>query len=421
MRIGDDSGFTLLELLIAIIILAVALIPMLNSFVVNARVNRKAKIKLRSTMIAQDIMEGIKGYSTNDIYKQFTGVNDFRLIENEGIVDSSNHKVISANATISGNLNGLTAEYTMKDLVYQGQKYDAKLSIDGTGYTLSGNKYNLSSNQIAPNSDKLADISIMDSSYDGIFMSDNDNSRKEFLEKLIDLNGWLGPEVNRIFTIELKDAGTTPAGNPKQLVTVTVSYNTVSAGSIPVPYARNYTAYNNIDIADDGCSIRSLYFFYYPAYSGLYTIGGTTQHIKYKDSIIFKNEDEIPITIYIMKQKTTDPVILPELYAREMTYDPDVTVIEKSTTPITGRSTKVCTNLTESLWDGSDVTAKVRFNYNGSVNVPATSLKEDDVLSKREVNRMFDAVVKVYEEGAADAGFPDSMILTILDSTKINQ
>ena len=42
-------------------------------------------------------------------------------------------------------------------------------------------------------------------------------------------------------------------------------------------------------------------------------------------------------------------------------------------------------------------------------------------LSTEKVNRMFDAVVKVYEPGAAAAGFPEDMVLTTLDSTKINQ
>ncbi len=422
MRIGDNSGFTLMELLIAMLILVVALIPMLNSFVVNAKVNRKAKIKLRSTMIAQDVMEGIKGYSTKDIYKQFTGASEFRLIENEAIVNPADHKVISANTTVSASsADGLVAWYSMKDLVYQGQKYDATLAIDGTNFTASGNRLNLSGNVIKPNSEDLADLSIMDSHFDGIFMSDNYNSREEFLDKLIDLNGWIGPEVNRTFEIELKDTGLTAIGNEKQVATVKVTYETVSAGSITLPYSRNYTAYNNIDVADDGCSIRSLYFFFYPAYSGIYNVDGMDRHITYNDKIIFKNEDSIPITLYIMKQKTTDPLILPELYVREETYKLDVTIKEDSFTSYDNRVTTVCTNLLRSLYNGADLPAgNVTFHF-GSSLVDASQLEAQKALSTRKVNRMFDAVVKVYEEGAAAAGFPDSMILTTLDSTKINQ
>ncbi len=421
MKVGNNSGFTLLELLIAMLILAVALIPMLNSFVVNARVNRKAKIKLRSTMIAQDIMEGLKGYSTEDVFKQFNGTNDFRLIDNSAVVDSATHKVVSANVgyTVSG--DGLVAQYSMKDLVYQGQKYDAKIFIDGTQFTASGNKFNLAGDQIKPNSEKLADISVMDSSFDGIFMSDNNNTRKEFLDKLIDLNGGIGETINRTFEIVLTDNGLTSAGNKKQLATVSVTYETVSGGSVLTPYTRNYTAYNNVDIADDGCEIRSIYFFYYPAYSGVYTIEGVNRNITYKDKIIFKNEDEIPITLYVMKQKTTDATILPELYAREMMYDPYLYIKEKSTTSYNNRKTTVCTNLTTSLYDGSTIPASLAKFFFGASEVPASYLNADKVLAQRTVNRMFDAVVKVYEEGAAAAGFPDGKLLTTLDSTKINQ
>ena len=425
MTIGDNSGFTLVELLIAMIILVVALIPMLNSFAVNAKVNRKSKIKLRSTMIAQDIMEGIKGYSTKDIYKQFTGVSDFRLIENDGIVDPSTHKVVSANATVSANADGLVAVYTMKDLEYQGQKYDAKLEIDGTNFTASGNRMSatVSGSKIQPNSEDLVDMSIMDSSYDGIFMSDNYYSREEFLDKLIDLNGWIGPEVNRTFEIELVDAGLTAMGNAKQLATVKVTYDTVSAGAVTLPYSRNYTAYNNVDVADDGCELRSLYFFYYPAYSGIYLVGGSNQNITYHDKIIFRNADKIPTTLYIMKQKTTDPVILPELYAREELYRPDITIIEDGY-EMMGLTTKVRTNLTRSLYNGQPFsTEKATFHrgYGDAGGIPASMIEADKVLSTEKVNRMFDAVVKVYEPGAAAAGFPEDMVLTTLDSTKINQ
>lgn len=422
MRIGNDSGFTLLELLVAMLILSVALIPMLNSFAVNAKVNQKAKVKLRATMIAQDIMEGIKGYSTKDIYKQFTGASEFRLIDNEAIVNPADKKVISANTTVSASsAEGLTASYIMKGLVYQGQRYDAKLDIDGTNFTASGNRLNLSGNVIQPNSEGLADLSVMDSHYDGIFMSDNYNTRQEFLDKLIDVNGWLGTEVNRTFEIELKDAGVTAIGNPKQVATVNVTYDTVSAGMIGLPYSRNYTAYNNIDIADDGCSIRSLYFFYYPAYDGIYNIDGAARNIKYNDKIVFKNEDKIPTTIYIMKQKTTDPLILPELYMKEETYKLDVTVKEDSFTSYDNRVTTICTNLMKSLYNGADLpTGNITFRF-GSSLVNASMLQADRAVSTRTVNRMFDAVVTIYSEGAADAGFPDSMLLTTLDSTKINQ
>lgn len=437
MRIGDNSGFTLMELLIAMIILAVALIPMLNSFAVNAKVNRKAKIKLRSTMIAQDIMEGIKGYSTKDVYKQFTGVNDFRLIENEGVVNPSDHKVISANVTVSSaDADALVNRYTMKDLVYQGQKYDATIDIDGTTFTgLSGNRLNLSGNKIQPNSDELADLSVMDSHFDGIFMSDNYNSRQEFLEKLIDLNGWLGSKITRTFEIELKDAGVTAIGNPKQVATVKVTYETVSAGSVTVPYSRNYTAYNNIDVADDGCSIRSLYFFYYPAYNGNYVVDGSEWNITYMDRVIFKNPDAIPITLYVMKQKTTDPLLLSELYLKESMYTVEMTIDENN--PMTGvspsidmKKTVVCTNLMKNLYDPENPAlspGNVYWRYGApsthppEANTTAVILGADKTLSTRTVNRMFDAVIKVYEEGAADAGFPDHMMLTTLDSTKINQ
>ena len=425
----NNSGFTLLELLIAVLILAVAMIPMLNSFVVNARVTRKAKIKLRSTMIAQDIMEGLKGYSTGDIYSQFSGQENFRFIDNPGLVDPATKKVKSSNVTIIST-NDLKYTYEMKNLVYQGFDYDAKLELDGEPYkkTVSGGvtytKVNTpKSTKIHPNSDELADLSKMDSAYDGLFMSDNEESRELILNELKDAktNKFLADTVNRTFEITLSSNGTTVAGGKKQLAQVKVTYETVSSGSVVGKYNKTYTAYNNIDIADDGCNIRNLYFFYYPAYTGNYLVGADTVHINYNDKIIFTNYDEIPVTLYIMKQKSVNPSILADLYVKDMDYSPSVYIKEKATVSIDTKKTTVCTNLTKNLHDGSEILNKAKFYFGiGEVGVTPSQLGADKLISTRTVNRMFDAVVSVYEKGAADEGFPEEKLLTQLDSSKLN-
>ena len=57
---NKDAGFSLVELLIAVVILAIIVIPLMNLFVSSNRINIKSRQTLRATTVAQDIMEGLK-------------------------------------------------------------------------------------------------------------------------------------------------------------------------------------------------------------------------------------------------------------------------------------------------------------------------------------------------------------------------
>lgn len=57
IKTSDNSGFTLLEVLIAVMVLAIVIVPMLHSFVSSHRINAKSKQYMRATTLAQDEME----------------------------------------------------------------------------------------------------------------------------------------------------------------------------------------------------------------------------------------------------------------------------------------------------------------------------------------------------------------------------
>ncbi len=85
----DNRGFSLVELLIAIVILAVIVAPLLHAFVTSTKINAKSKKELRETAAAQDIMEGLKAYKVEDLAYQFNypsgGISDYPL--KFGIID----------------------------------------------------------------------------------------------------------------------------------------------------------------------------------------------------------------------------------------------------------------------------------------------------------------------------------------------
>ena len=52
-----NKGFTLLELMIAVAILAIIIVPLLRGFVSSHRVNAKSRHLMRATTLAQNEME----------------------------------------------------------------------------------------------------------------------------------------------------------------------------------------------------------------------------------------------------------------------------------------------------------------------------------------------------------------------------
>ncbi len=72
---GNNKGFTLTEVLIAVAILSIAVVPMLANFVTSSKVNSKSKRTMNGTIVAQNIMEGISAYGVENTIIQLENVN----------------------------------------------------------------------------------------------------------------------------------------------------------------------------------------------------------------------------------------------------------------------------------------------------------------------------------------------------------
>ncbi len=133
-KLNRDAGFSLLELLIAVVILAIIVIPLLNLFLSSNRLNIKSRQTLRATTAAQDIMEGLKAYNMDELKTQFADpasgfyVIDSRLVKG-GVAEETALEVDG-----SGNPAPGLYVFSMKELNLQGSKFDAKIVVDGRGY-----------------------------------------------------------------------------------------------------------------------------------------------------------------------------------------------------------------------------------------------------------------------------------------------
>ncbi|WP_167955240.1 type IV pilus modification PilV family protein [Anaerosporobacter faecicola] len=102
----DDRGVTLIELLISIAVLAIIVIPLLNSFLFSVKMNARAKQKQKATMVAENISERVKA-ETLETIKSWTEITEDRT-------------------------NGSVLNYRLESFVSQGKKYNVQIIMDPT-------------------------------------------------------------------------------------------------------------------------------------------------------------------------------------------------------------------------------------------------------------------------------------------------
>ena len=64
-----NRGFSLIEIIVAIAILAIIVLPLLNAFVTSSKLNEKSRKQFQATEAAKNIMEKLKGYNIVEIAK----------------------------------------------------------------------------------------------------------------------------------------------------------------------------------------------------------------------------------------------------------------------------------------------------------------------------------------------------------------
>lgn len=343
-KLNKDAGFSLLELLIAVIILAIIVIPLLNLFLSSNRLNIKSRQTLRATTAAQDIMEGLKAYDINEIKEQFDKpadgfyVIDSRLIKG-GVAEETTLEVDG-----SGNPAPGLYVFSMKELNMQGSKFDAKIVVDGRGYmtgtTTHDNAFNAAALADARSIDKKNGTFVEAEKYrqaalKSVFKDANMESaiKAALLASGVPAgnidNEYLNTQdavhfknlktffhkVSRTITIDLKNSSEVDKdGNPKVDMVVTqvydFTYRDINGVDVPVSTSGDMgsgvmvsslpcgqiTRMKDAATGDEKINVN---LFYYP----LYGYGAGSDHI------VVKNESGADLNLLIAKQRheTADP------------------------------------------------------------------------------------------------------------------
>lgn len=472
-QLNKNAGFSLVELLIAIIVLAIIIVPFSRSFVSSSRMNGNSRRLQRATTVAQDIVEGLKAYNIDELKEQFNNPLDGFYIVDSRLV----HGTIAEDTAMEAGDSHYSGEpdapgvyyFTMEDFQIQNVEYDALIRIDasvyGEGTTVHDNAFNVSDMAKPGSVMKNRDGSyaqpvgltkaVLDEIQERFGLTDpgalSIPEGEEFSFKIFKN---IGGRINRTVEVDIKKDHTETDENGNNVVycnaEITFDYECTYNGVTEHIFGRSTSPVGEIDHTLCAADITSgnFYLFYYPCYEAQ------------TDNIIIKNDSKEPFQVFIVKQVEIKGELDSEgnqqqllsdaqLNNAEMGYKAVVNVNDTITNDIDNTiiRTNLGMNLVNSTFTGTGVTrppvgqmptyevekedipTQVTYKFNGAVSavnvfgLAGTRLHGtggNDILNDKVTEVIFDIEVSIYRQGAYAEGFPDSMRMVVIEGSKNN-
>ena len=436
----NNKGFSLVEILIAIIILGIATGPILSCFVTAVRVNAKAKDQQRWNAAAQSIMEGFKGYSFEELTDQFssskdnsTDISGIKIYNNKDVNDANGNSFSSLSAaycTVSTETNSYTSkgtaksdtvkkgEFYLKGLNYQGNSFDAKVTVDFYDASADGG---LNGTQV------IEYIQNMSGYNDCVYTEDAGEINTNYYTlltricaRLNELDYYYGSEHNNLGTTSLGYTPstllamykssitvnrTTEVSITDSIVTVKVTY-LADVSTIPYYDADGNVQYlsSSTDPASDdyfgivtekecfnntvtGATLDNVFLFVYPAYNmGDCAVSNDTFTISYPDATA---DESTAKRVFFVKQKNTS---ITNLLTCEASYNPTITC---------HGNIYFYHNLNENLGGGSTTIASAPTTTGTAKIIEGIAYDKTQIL-------LYSVTVQIYDSGEFDRDFSGS-------------
>ena len=372
----SNKGFTLVEVLVAILILSIIVVPLLSAFVVSANTNAKARRTLRATTLAQNVLEELKAYSIETSAAQYNGTGSGNAVVSAADVSYETvlhiddvHKALTLDA--DGVIQGRTAgryDFVLKGVAQGSAKFDVEVlvrkpevkdpaQLNGVGELDMVNIVSMNRSDCAYYAQQPSEHQMIGAEYARL--------RRNFAG-IADIGaGEFEDIITRTITIDVDVV----AGNNEK-VKVTYTYQ------IPTGYVeealRTYTQYSTIfDNYASGEALQSVYLYYYPLY------GVTT-----RDTFVINNPNDLDVDIYLIKMKDDEYNVF-----NHANYKPYVYLNEDEARDDHTSNAKICTNIIHS-------------NIYGYYNGAGTGLRVTDLGNEETMQNLYDVTVRVYKHNA---------------------
>lgn len=309
----DNKGFTLVEVLIAVFVLAIVVVPLLHSFVSSHRINGKSKQYMRATTLAQDEMEIFERERVENLIDPTKY--DYLGEDGDPVQPDGNGRYVFVRENIDNNAGANVS------------KFDVVVTLDPERSTNTSRYYDTNTKQLfymntIASSDSAVHVQSIRSASN---LKGYDDTIYEYFVANKNTSGvgstWGTDEFNKHLArrIKVKIYQENTGLNLATIVKVTYEYVLCETGIMPSAY-QSYTEesiiFNNSaqSVGEDGKlpELKSVYLFYAPRYKGYttpysisYPIDGETNTYKTNEEwIVIDNEAELPVDVYIVRQDT---------------------------------------------------------------------------------------------------------------------
>lgn len=258
----DNRGATLIEILVAMAILAICALPLFKSLILSAQTNVKAREHLSATTAAESVIEEMKS----------DGMEKF-LRENQGNEDITDVEKITEAGAVTG------YRFTYPDYEVDGKEYEVKVEVRPYRNTDEGAE--------DYNSKEISDLYRMDLRTDGIYVQDEKTMANDFV-KLVSEGVFEAEQRDTVLSgLDMEWKYTIGSSNDVQTIdqNVTYSYNETLVGEHEsILYDGSHA---------DG-KLKNLYICFIPNKSNTITI---------------VNKGDYPLTVYLIKQGTSKATV----------------------------------------------------------------------------------------------------------------
>lgn len=429
----NNAGMTLVELVVAIAILSVGIIPLLYAFVNATRYNAKGRELQQTTVLAHTIMENCKAYSKEEIDEQMLTSHNFLDYTVAGYSSKSSgagttyymtgveveNFVYDVEMTITpyGIGDSAITEYKMmamesmnpyKDAIFTP---DSSVGLDASGNVIEGAAI-LDEEMYITALEKVAEGLKTQAALNPLFVSPLEVPVSELEDELSDGTG-NELKLYRTITIEIGNI----TGTANEIVTVTYEYSfELTADKYTYVYEYfdefgtlqtenviwnmpdiesigdtvTYTIYNNTDtyVHNTGAQVENIYFCYYPGYKGTTALCPIEE-----DTIIIDNGLGRAVNVYLIKQKN-------------LAYDDyDLTSLEAGYVPKVQGNSITMINLFHNYKDDLSGSGGVmNIPTENGFNLPEDADQPDPMILEEEKTLMYKISLAIYEAGSYDSG-----------------
>lgn len=358
---SDNRGFTLVEIIIAVAILAIAITPLVANFIQSSNLNLKGRQTLNAMNLAQDMMEGISGSTAEDVQAVIENyINDPDAAQSlVGTVFPVSTTFEDAVKTSADGDEILVYKFTkVKTIDSPKNEYSVQMTMNPTG-----------AEHEDFNGKDLADISEINQYYDAIYTweeTEIDSVVNEMFNAATitsySVSDYYG-KIYRTIRIKIVNSGTEAA--PKYKVSVIREYSptgelAVNAGLDSSFVVKRTT--ENISRVEENIMPRNIYLYY----QGMIN---STYNSRY-DTIEIDSSTGEEITVYLVRtQKESDSTKV----AYGLLYGCDVKITSTDMMGVNTQDVHIVSNLRYDL-----NAVNMRYNFR-DVDESGAAIPEDEI------------------------------------------